>query len=431
MPSHLNRRRFLRRAAGAAAAVSLAGTLPAAERKASPNERINVAVIGVAGRGADNLAGVSGENVVALCDVDEGRAAAARAAHPRARFFQDFRRVFDLKGVDAVVVSTPDHTHALPSLMAMRAGKHLYCEKPLAHGVHEVRLMREAAARHKVVTQMGTQIHAGDNYRRVVELVRAGVIGQVGRVQVWCEKRPDPRSLAKKPAPVPAGLAYDLWLGPAPARPYDPAFLPFHWRWFWEFGGGILADMACHYMDLAHWALDLRIPVAVAADGKKLGEGDQPVPDVLRVDYRYPARGQKPPVHLSWFSGCVGPDLAAAAAFHGFRNGVLFEGTEGKLLADYGRYVLLPEEKFRGLKPPTPSIPPSVGHHKEWLDAIRTGGPTTCNFDYSGALAETVLLGNVAFRSGASFAWDEAAGRTDSAAANLYLRRQYRKGWEL
>jgi hypothetical protein len=155
------------------------------------------------------------------------------------------------------------------------------------------------------------------------------------------------------------------------------------------------------------------------------------VPDVLRVDYRYPARGQKPPVHLSWFSGCVGPDLAAAAAFHGFRNGVLFEGTGGKLLADYGRYVLLPEEKFRGLKPPTPSIPPSAGHHKEWLDAIRTGGPTTCNFDYSGALAETVLLGNVAFRSGAGFAWDEAAGRTDSAAANLYLRRQYRKGWEL
>lgn len=427
-----SRRRFLCRAAGATGSAVLASAVPAdGGRAVSPNERINLAVIGVAGRGADNLAGVAGENVVALCDVDEGRAVAARKAHPRAQFFQDFRRVFDLKGVDAVVVSTPDHMHAIPALTAMRTGKHVYCEKPLAHTVHEVRVLRDAAARHRVVTQMGTQIHAGDNYRRVVEIVQSGVLGPVGRVHVWCSKRPDVRHLARRPVAVPPGIDYDLWLGPAPARPFDPAFVPFHWRWFWEFGGGILADMACHYMDLPHWALDLRTPSTVGAAGRKLGEGDQPVPDVLQVDYRYPARGKQPPVHLTWYSGSQGPGRDAPGSFHGFSSGVLFVGSAGQLVADYGRHLLLPKDRFRDFKAPPPSIPASIGHHKEWLDAIRNGGTPSCNFEYGGALAEAVLLGNVSFRSGSSFIWNGGAGRTDSSEANRFLRREYRKGWEL
>jgi predicted dehydrogenase len=279
---------------------------------------------------------------------------------------------------------------------------------------------------------MGTQIHAENNYRRVVEIVQSGVLGDVGRVQIWCQKRPDSRTLSKTPVKVPAGLDFDLWLGPAPARPYDPAFLPFHWRWWWDFGGGILADMACHYMDLAHWALELRTPLTIEATGKKLDKGDQEAPDLLRADYHYPARGKLPAVHLTWYSGAVGPDLEAQAPFHGFPNGVLFEGTMGQLLADYGRYLLLPEKQFKDFQPPKKTIPDSIGHHREWLDAIRSIGPTTCNFDDSGCLAETVLLGNVAFHAGQKIAWDESAGKvTDVKEANRFLQREYRKGWEL
>jgi predicted dehydrogenase len=276
---------------------------------------------------------------------------------------------------------------------------------------------------------MGTQIHAGDNYRRVVELVRGGVIGSVDRVQVWFQGRPYVRKLG--PTPVPAGFDLDLWLGPAPQHPYDTAYIPFHWRWFWDFGGGTMADMACHYMDLPHWALDLMAPLHVEATGKKVQEGDQNTPDIMRVDYRYPARGRQPPVHLTWYHGVPGPDLNAKEPFEGYKAGVLFEGTKGKLLADYGNHKLLPESQFHDFKPPQPTIPPSIGHHREWLAAIRSGGPTTCNFAYSGTLAETVLLGNVSYRSGKAFTWNEHAGTADVPEAAAFLRRDYRKGWSL
>jgi predicted dehydrogenase len=331
--------------------------------------------------------------------------------------------VIDRKDIGAVVIATPDHWHAIPTVWAMKAGKHVYCEKPLAHSVHEIRVMMKTAADKKLVTQMGTQIHAEDNYRRVVEIVQSGAIGPVRRVQVWCQKQPDTRRLNHK-GPIRQGLDYEMWVGPAPMRPYDPAFLPFHWRWFWDFGGGILADMACHYMDLAHWALDLRTPTTVEATGRKINPGDHDVPDILQADFQHAARGDQPAVLVSWYSGTQGPKLdEKQPAFHGFPNGVLFEGDKGQLLADYGRYVLLPEKEFRVLTPPKQSIPKSIGHHREWLDAIRTGKATTCNFAYSGALAETVLLGNVAFRSGKKITWDEKAGKTDSAEADKWLRR--------
>jgi predicted dehydrogenase len=434
----LSRRRFLHESAALAAAAAVAGTLPAADKKAPPSERVNVGIVGC-GKGSqgeynmDNVTREKFVNVVALCDVHASRAEGARKRFPQAKFYQDFRHVIDHKDIDAVVVSTPDHMHALVAVPAIRTGKHVYCEKPLAHTVQEVRLMMETAAKQGVVTQMGTQIHAEDNYRRVVELVRSGAIGTVRRVQVWCSKRPDPRHLSKTPVAVPADLAYDLWLGPAPRRPYDPAFLPFHWRWFWDFGGGILADMACHYMDLAHWALDLTTPLKVSATAQKLSkDNDDEVPDVLQADFRYPARGNQPEVHLTWFSGLPGPDLNATQGFHGYRDGVLFEGDKGQLVADYTKHTLLPEAQYRGFTPPRPTIPPSVGHHKEWLEAIRSGGTTTCNFAYSGALAETVLLGNVAFHAGQEIAWDDRAGKVANVPqANRFLERDYRKGWEL
>ena len=430
MTRRLTRRRFLHEAAGLTAAALAAATAAADDKRKSPGERLNVCVVGVAGQGAYDLANVESENIYALCDVDEDRAADARKAHPDAKFFKDFRQLLDLKEIDAVVCATPDHMHAFVGVNAMRAGKHLYCEKPLAHSVAEVRLMIKTAADQGLVTQMGTQIHAGDNYRRVVEIVQAGALGPVERVQVWCEKRPDLRLLAKK-TPVPGGLDWDLWLGPAPQQDYDPAFVPFHWRWFWDFGGGVLADMACHYMDLAHWALDLRAPLTVAAKGRKAKDGDQQTPDLLQVDYTYPARGDQPKVHLTWYDGVKGPDLGAKEAFQGFANGVLFEGPKGQLVADYNRYKLLPEDRFKDFTPPKQTIAPSIGHHKEWIEAIKGNGTALCNFAYSGPRAETVLLGNVAYRSGKSFAWDDKGGAADSAEAAQDLKREYRKGWKL
>ncbi len=207
--------------------------------------------------------------------------------------------------------------------------------------------------------------------------------------------------------------------------------MPFHWRWFWDFGGGVLADMACHFMDLAHWALDLSTPRTVAAEGRKVQEGDQQTPDLLQVDYVYPVRGDRPEVHLTWYDGVSGPDLGAKEAYHGFRNGVLFEGPKGRLVADYNRYKLLPEDQFKDFTPPKRTIAPSIGHHKEWIEAIKGNGATLCNFGYSGPLAETVLLGNVAFRSGKTITWDDKTGGVDSPEAAHYLRREYRKGWKL
>jgi predicted dehydrogenase len=432
--------------------MSLPGTMFAAQRRAGAVDRLKLAVVGVAGQGNYNLTNVAHEEIVALCDVDADRAAEARKRFPRASFYQDYRRMLDQqKDIQAVVISTPDHHHAFAAIQAMRAGKHVYCEKPLAHSVHEVRAMMDAAARQNLVTQMGTQIHAGENYRRVVEIIQAGVLGQVRRVHVWCSPR-DMAGIRVPAGKVPANLDYELWIGPAPYRAYPPyrhgntTRLNFDWRWWWDFGGGLLADMACHYMDLPHWALNLRTPSTISARGRVTYKGDNDVPDLLQVDYEYPARGSLPAVHLTWYHGVSGPDLDGKVTYrtgsaigrdgkpqaHAFSSGVLFEGEKGNLLADYNFLQLLPEERFRDFELPRPTIIRSIGHHREWLNAIRNGGNTTCNFDYSGALSETVLLGNVAYRSGARLQYDAKSGRiTNNERANEYLRREYRKGWTL
>lgn len=428
----ISRRRFLGDSAALGAAFALNGPLSAQEKKAPPSERLNLGIIGVNGRGKGNLEGVSGENIVALCDVDTNRATEAREAFPRAKFYQDFRRLLDHKDIDAVVISTPDHMHAIPGVMAMRAGKHIYCEKPLAHSVHEVRMMMQTASKHQLVTQMGTQIHAGDNYRRVVELIQSGVLGPIRRVHAWCDKEPEPCRRAEEETVPPEGLAYDLWLGPAPYRPYHKTSLHWSWRWWWDFGGGILADMACHYMDLPQWALGLSTPTSITASGSKSYEGDNEVPDRMQVDYDYPARGEQPPVHLTWYHGVKGPDLAGNVRYKGYGSGVLFEGEKGNLLASYSHHKLLPEDDFKDFVPPPQSILKSIGHHKEWIEAIKTGGTTTCNFAYSGLLAEAVLLGNVAYRCGQRIEWDGKSGKvTNTPEAVNYLQREYRKGWTL
>jgi predicted dehydrogenase len=409
-------------------------------RAPRPGDRLNIAVIGVNDRGAANLAGVAHENIVALCDVDEAWSAGARGQFPKARFFTDYRKMFDTVGkeVDAVVVSTPDHSHAMAASLAMSLGKHVYCEKPLTHTVNEAAVLRKLAASKKLVTQMGTQIHAGENYRRVVEIIQSGMLGDVKRVHVWNSSRPvGGKKTGGKPS---AKFDVDLWMGPCPGDFFEAAMNKsgwnfawphFHWRWWWEFGGGTLADLGCHYIDLPFWALGLTAPSSIAARGKKTYEGDNTVPDVMQVDYQFPASGTRPAVHLTWYHGVSGPDLEGAKTYKGFGAAVMFEGEKASLIADYGRYQLLPEEFARDFKAPPRKLAPSIGHHKEWCEAIKTGGTTTCHFGYSGLLTETVLLGNVAYRVGKPIAWDSSKGVTDSPEADRLLGREYRKGWSL
>jgi predicted dehydrogenase len=429
----VSRRRFLAASAGLLAA-------PAVLAARGANEKLNIAVIGVANRGSANLNGVASENIVALCDVDPANAARARSQFPDATFFTDYRQLFDklANKIDAVVISTPDHTHAHPTLIALTLGKHVYCEKPLCHSVEEVRQVRQATAAKKLATQMGTQIHAEQNYRRVVEIVQAGILGSVKRVHVWNSSRPvGGKKVGSKPS---ADFDIDLWLGPAPVAffeaemnksPWNFAWPHFHWRWWWEFGGGTLADLGCHYIDLPFWALGLTAPTTIVATGKKTYAGDNTVPDIMQVDYQFPAVNGRPAVHLTWYHGTSGPGLDGQEKYPGYGSGVLFEGEHGKLVADYSKHMVLPEEFAKSFIRPEPSIPPSVGHHREWIEAAKTGHPTTCNFDYSGALTEAVLLGNVAYRAGEQITWDAVAATVANASAKQYLGREYRKGWEL
>ncbi len=428
----LSRRRFLQSAAVAAVPWS-----PVADASGSPrlpaSERLRVAMIGTAGQAHYDLTHIAqaGAEIAVLCDVDERRTAAARKQFPEAQFVTDYRRIFDRKDIDAVAVGTPDHSHAIPTLLALQSGKHVFCEKPLAHNIVEVRKVTEAAAKAKRATQMGTQIHASDNYRRVVELIHADAIGPVreafawisGRNAAWSGRRRD-----ATPAPVPEGLHYDLWLGAAPERPYSPAFVPFAWRGWWDFGGGTLADMGCHLVDLIKWSLELGDPARVEAEGPPVDP--QTAPAWLTVRYEFPARGSRPALKMVWHSNKMPPEHADLIAKQKFGNGILFVGDKGMLLADYDRRVLLPEEKFRDYAPPPKTIPASVGHYKEWVEACKTSGPTTCHFGYAGPLAEAVLLGNVAYRSGSPVEWDAKRLKIPNApSAERFLRREYRQPW--
>jgi predicted dehydrogenase len=440
MLERLTRRRFFLSSAAAAAAGFFAAPLRAGDKKPSANDRLHVGVIGVCNQGHYDLSNVhqAGAEIVALCDVDEDRSAPVRGQFPKASFDVDFRRLLDRKGIDAVVVATPDHTHAVATMAALKSGRHVYCEKPLTHDVAEARLVAETAARLKRVTQMGTQIHASGNYRRVVELVQGGAVGPVREVHVWCEKSWGGGDRPRETEPVPPGLHWDLWLGTAPERPYYHGpdkkgfgvYEPFNWRRWWDFGGGTLADMACHFMDLPFWALKLRHPTRVSAEGAPLNPETAAV--WLTVSYEFPARGDLPPVKLTWYDGGKRPRLVTEGQAPGWRNGVLFVGDKGILIADYDNRKLLPEKQYEGFVPPKPSIPDSVGHHKEWVEACKGGGATTCNFDYAGALTEAVLLGNVSYRLGKPLDWDARNLRaTNAPEAEKFLRRQYRKPWTL
>jgi predicted dehydrogenase len=424
----MTRRQFLR-ATSLATGAWVAGCQTPAARKLSANEKLNLGVIGTANRAAQNLSQVANENIVALCDVDDDLLSSAKQRFPRARTYNDFRKLLEQPELDAVMVCTADHTHAVATAAALRLGKHVYCEKPLTHTVAEARAIANlAAANQKLATQMGTQIHATDNYRRVVELVRAGTIGRIVECHVWCEKSlANSRRPAEMP-PVPPGLHWDLWLGPAPARPFHADYLPKIWRHWWDFGEGILGDMACHYMDLPFWALNLDSPITVEAEGPPVDP--ETTPEWLIVRYQFSNPHGAKPFPLTWYDGGKRPALATKIPQ--WSNGVLFVGDKGMLLADYSRRRLLPSAQFAGFEPPAPSIPSSPGHQAEWLLACKTGSATSCNFAYGSRLTQAVLLGNVAYRTGHKVDWDGSRGRaTNCPQAENYLRSEYRAGWEL
>ncbi|MCP4784010.1 MAG: Gfo/Idh/MocA family oxidoreductase [Fuerstiella sp.] len=397
----------------------------------SPNEKLNIALVGAGGRGAANLAGVAGENIIAICDVDERRAAATFDKYPGVRKFHDFRRMLDDmdKQIDAVVVSTPNHIHAPASAMAMRMGKHCYCEKPLTHSVHEARTVAHIAADSKTATQMGTQIHASGNYRRVVELIQSGAIGPVREVHIRLAGGGAAGDRPRETPPVPPKLNWDVWLGPAPYRPYHPCYVPHDWHYWWDFGGGALGNMGCHYLDLAFWALDLRHPTSIEAKGPAVHPESTPRPMTIR--WKFPARGESPPVTLTWEHGQKRTPFWEEHGLPDWAWGV-FVGSKGMLLANYDQHALWPESRFVDFKRPDPTIADSIGHHQEWITACKTGSPTTCNFDYAGAVTETILLGNVAYRCGKKIDWDPVNLKIPNAPeAERFLRRDYRKGWKL
>ncbi len=428
--SRIARREFIGAAASAAALTIVPRHVLGGPGQSAPSEKLQIAGIGAGGRGYDDLVSVSTENIVALCDVDDKRAAPTFERFPKAKRYHDFRKLLDKeeKNIDAVVVATTDHTHIPVSVMAMKMGKHCYCEKPMGRDIHEVRVATKVARRYALATQLGNGAHSGYNYRSMVALIKAGTIGEVKEVHTWCDQAWAPGDRPKHHPPVPKHLHWDLWLGPAPERPYHPTYHPQGWRQWWDFGNGRLGDMGCHMIDLPFSALDLKYPLTVESEAPSLNR--ESAPPWLISKWTFPARGNLPPVELTWYDGGRRPSLQKKHNMPDYPEGILFVGSQGMLIADYGRFKLYPEEKFAGVG--RPRLPEGLPHAQEWITACKTGSPTGCNFDYSGPLTETVLLGTVAHRAGKKLEWDAKNMKvTNCPEANQYIRREYRQGWTL
>jgi predicted dehydrogenase len=400
---------------------------------------MGVAVIGVGGRGGANLKGAQGERIVALCDVNAENLKKAAQQFPEAKTYDDWRKCLEQKDIDAVVCSTTDHTHAFINIWAMNRGKHVYCEKPLANGVYEARLVRETYLKNKfkLATQMGTQVHASENFRRVVELIKMGAIGKPLDVSVWCSRTPEGGSYLPPAGDPPASLNWELWIGPSPMHPYNPGY-PGHclkWNRFWDFGSGQIGDMGSHLMDLAYWALDLRFPTTCKAEGTPVSPDT--CPQWLTAEWDHPANDWRGPVKARWFDGGQKPGMPSKIFNRDdMFQGLIFKGEMGYLLCDYSyRLVMMTKGDMTQYKAPTKPedlIPPSLGHHEEWIKACKGDKNTTCNFDYSGALVEHNLLALVAYRVGKKLEWDAANLKaTNCPEADQYIQKKYREGWLL
>jgi predicted dehydrogenase len=433
-------------------------------RFVAPSEKINLAIIGVGGQGRTNARALFQEpdaQIIAVCDPNEsadyseyyykglaGRKPvkaevekhyAGKTANFRCAEYEDFRVMLEKeKAIDAVLCATPDHLHALACIAAMKLGKHVYCEKPLTHSVWEARQMARVAKETGVATQMGNQGHSGEGIRATCEWVWDGAIGVVREVHGWShltkwfahQGRP-----AETP-PIPAGLNWDLWLGPREPRPYHPTYAPVKWRSYWDFGTAALGDMACHNLDPAVWALDLRAPVSVEACAAGFDAHTAPVCGIYR--WHFGPRGAQPPVKVTWYDGGLTPErpreLSDEDLLGASGNGVLFIGDKGVIMcAGWGGPPrILPDERMDGYRRPAKTIPRSKGHHRDWLKACKGGPPASSNFEYGARITELVLLGNVALRVGKKIRWDAANLRaTNAPEADQYLKDPYRRGWEI
>ena len=408
-------------------------------RHVPPSEKLNIAGIGIGGRGEGDLHEVGSENIVALCDVDDSYAGKVFKKYPKARKWRDYRKMLDRqKDIDAVVIATPDHTHAVISIAAIKRGKHVYCEKPLTHSIWEARQVAEAAREAGVATQLGNQGQASEGNRLVSEFIWGGAIGPVHEVHAWCNRYISPRGIGrpKETPPIPSTLDWDLWLGPAKRRPYHPCYLPFSWRGWWDFGTGVLGDIGCHQLDPVFRALKLGYPTTVEASSS--GVNDETAPQSSLVRFEFPAREGMPPLKLTWYDGGLMPErpeeLEEGRRF-GNADDNLFIGEKGKMLG----HRLIPEPRMKEYAKPPQRIPRSPGHHAEWLIACKGGPAARANFDWAGPLTEVVLLGNVAlwmekqlYEKGLKLHYDGPGMKvTNLPEANQYIRDTYRQEWTL
>lgn len=444
MPPFTTRRRFLGAALGLAASPL---AFPAVLRPGvlGSDQKLNIAGIGVGGKGASDISHCGGENVIALCDVDDSNAAESYKRFPGAKRYRDYRKLLDEEGkrLDAVTVSTPDHHHAPAALRAMRLGKHVYCQKPLTHTVAEARLMAETAREKKLATQMGNQGFSHPLTRRLAEVVEAGALGKVLEVHVWTNRPIWPQGI-DRPAQgrnAPDSLAWDLWLGAAPERPYNEAYVPFKWRGFWDFGTGALGDMGCHNFGLPFLALDLKDPTTVEAVSSPVNAETAPLRSI--VTYQFPALGSRGPVALTWYDGGLKPSRHLIKAQELGENGVVMIGEKDTLYVGsyWGGGVFLSGAKLDDWKSVPVKYPPRAqglsdndqAHKDEWLAAIRGGPPALSNFpDRAGPLSEAVLLGNVAVRTGKRLEWDAKTLTVKNVPeAARFIKKEYRAGWEV
>lgn len=456
-PGASSRRRFLQRSLFATGASVLG--FPAIVSAKSPNAKMNIAFIAAGGRGGAHVSEAKKMpelvDVIALCDVNSKNLEYAAGSFPQARTYKDFRELHTkMDDIDAIFIATTEHTHAFATLPALRAGKHVYCEKPLTRDVHECRVVMEAAAKAGVTTQMGTQMHATPNYHRVVELVQSGVLGQVHEVHTWVSRSWGMQSRAEAEANgdlfvkaglldyidkmptealnVPPQLDWDLWIGPAPMRPYHDIYFPGpRWYRYWSFANGTMSDLGSHSNDLPFWALKLDHPLTIE------GHGPPPHPEIapanMRATWTYGQRGDLAPVTHHWYQGTEKPKIWTDAKIPQtpWKDGTVFIGEHGMLVANYGGHLLMLDDKVEEFKRPPHSIPDSPGHQREFLEAARAGKKASCDFSYSGLLTIANHLGGVAYRTGKKIKWDHVTGKTDDDHANSLIAREYREGWKL
>ena len=417
----------------------------------APSDTLNIGCVGVGGKGTSDIWACSTENIVALCDADDEQMARFmtqkdnkpeyQPKYDRAAKHRDFRKMLEKEKLDAITVSTPDHTHAVVAMTAMKMGKHVFVQKPLTHTIKEARLLAQEAKKRNLVTQMGNQGHSKEGARLICEWIWDGAIGDVREVHVWTNRPIWPQGIdAPKEIPsVPPTLDWDVWLGPAPWRPYHPAYLPFNWRGWWDYGTGAVGDMGAHLIDQPFWALKLGAPATVQASSTKYTKDSYPLAEV--ITYEFPARGKMPPARMIWYDGGLMPPrpsvLDNSRMMGDDDGGCLFVGAEGMIMCStYGENPrILPEQLMRDYKRPEKTIPRSPGIMEEWIAAIKAGKKSTTDFDYSGSLTETMLLGNVALRmkdAKAVLQWDAVNMQvTNLPEANQFIHKEYRAGWSL